>query len=383
MKVTLETISPVHVGSGIQYQGNAEYLYFDKQATLAVIDESKILDIIGTENIQIWVDYIEGQEHKKSFLEYLQHRKPDIQAQDIARRVIPLRGRQAPYFTNTLREQIHGGIECPYLPGSSIKGAIRTAIFSSLLMRKYQSVGLRDNQLGEKHRYSGKFIIGDKQLQAELFGKNPNSDWLRMLQVGDCYFQPGSTQAAFAETLNERGGDQQYEIKNDVRQLIEYIPAERQAEFQINIPEAQKKLIKKLMPELFASTVNSLDYKWLFSTIHQHSLRLLKNEIEFFEDADLPETSEELPAMMKKTLQQAQQYPENTCILRLGFGTGYRNMTGDWVKDLVLDDDVYDDIATATRRTSRYNAMPLPKSRKVMFDGLFMGYVKLTIQNTL
>jgi hypothetical protein len=52
-------------------------------------------------------------------------------------------------------------------------------------------------------------------------------------------------------------------------------------------------------------------------------------------------------------------------------------MTGNWVKELVLDDDLYDEIDAAARRTTRYIGLPLPKSRKVMFDGQFLGYVKL------
>lgn len=377
MKIKLETLSPIHIGSGIQYQGNAEYLYFDKEKSVVVADESKILDIIGTENIHIWVGYIEDRENKKNFLEYLRQRKPDIRPEDVARRIIPLKGSRAPYFTNTLREQIHGGMGQPYLPGSSLKGSIRTALFADHLMKNYQERGVPEGKLGAVHRFNNKFVIGDKILQQEVFGRDPNSDWLRLLQVGDCYFDT-ATQAAFAETLNEKGADQRYEIKGEVRQLIEYIPAGKSAEFQINIPKQHRELILRKEPQLFPATARQLDEAWLCKLLHVHALRLLKSEIDFFEDADLPDAAGGLLEFMQELYSQAKAFPENACLLRLGFGTGYRNMTGDWVKDLVLDDNLYDDIATATRRTSRYNGLPLPKSRKMLFDGVLPGYVKLT-----
>lgn len=377
MKIKLETLSPVHIGSGIQYQGNAEYLYFEKEGKVVVADEAKILDIIDTENIHIWVGYIEDRENKKNFLEYLHQRKPDIRPEDVARRIIPLKGNRAPYFTNTLREQIHGGMGVPYLPGSSLKGAIRTALFADYLMKNYKEQDIPEGKLGTVHKFSGKFNIGDKPLQQEVFGRDPNSDWLRMLQVGDCYFQNG-TLAAFAETLNEKGANQRYEIKGDVRQLIEYIPAGKNTEFQINIPEKHRDLILRKEPQLFKSVARQLAAPWLCKLVQAHSLRLLQNEIEFFADADLPNEADQLNDFMQELLDDAKKFEENTCLLRLGFGTGYRNMTGDWVKDLVHDDDLYDDIATATRRNSRYNGMPLPKSRKIMFDGVLPGYVKLT-----
>lgn len=379
MNLKLETLSPIHIGSGVQYQGNAEYLYFDKEKVVVVVDEEKTLDIIGTENIHIWVGYIENRENNKSFLEYLRQRKPNIRPEDVAQRIIPLKGSRSPHFTNTLREHIHSGMGAPYLPGSSLKGSIRTALFADYLMQNYKAAGIPNDKLGTVHRFSGKFNINDKILQQEAFGRDPNSDWMRMLQVADCYF-PTGTHAAFSETLNERGANPQYEIKGEVRQLIEYLPAGRTAEFQITIPEPHLDLIMRKEPRLFTSTARQLNYQWLCKVLQQHALRLLRSEIAFFEDADLPDDADGLQDFMKELEADARSFPQNVCLLRLGFGTGYRNMTGHWVKDLVQDDGLYDDVATATRRSSRYNDMPLPKSRKIMFDGVLPGYVKLSFQ---
>lgn len=377
MNIKLETISPVHIGSGTQLQGNAEYLYFEQEKAIVVADESKILDIIGVENIHIWVNYIENPESQNSFLDYLRKRRPNIQPEDVAERILPLKGKRAPYFTNTLREQIFTGTGKPYIPGSSIKGSVRTALFASGLFARYEKSGVPEDKLGTVHRFSNKFIINDKTLQQTLFGKDPNSDWMRMLRVGDCHFESGTTRASFAETLNERK-PYQYEIKNEVRQLIEYIPANSSTHFRFDIADEQIRLIKRKAPDLFVPGVDQLDYQKLCSLIHRHSLRLLKNEIQFFEDAQhLPAEVDGLMEFMQDLYADAQKYEDQTCLMRLGFGTGYLNMTGNWVADLVPDDAMFDDIATAVRRTPRYNGLALPKSRKIMFDGVLPGYVKL------
>lgn len=376
MKIKLTTLSPLHIGSGVQYQGNAEYLYFEKEKALVVADEVKILEIILVENMHVWVNYIESKE-KGSFLDYLRQRKPDIKPEDVSKRVLPLKGKRTPYFSNTLREQIHGGLSVPYLPGSSLKGAMRTAIFAGALTKNYAEIGVPENKLGMIHKFNNRFIISDKLLQQEVFGRDPNSDWLRMLQVGDCYFQAG-THAAFAEVLNERGRAQQYEIKGEVGQLIEYVPAGREAELLLNIPEKHRDLIVRKEPGLFRPAVKQLSLEWLCQLLHRHSLQLLDNEIKFFDEADLPHDAEGLLDFLVDLRRKATAFPENACLVRIGYGTGYRNMTGDWVKDLVHEDDLYDDIATAVRRTPRYNGMPLPKSRKMMFEGEMMGFVKLT-----
>ena len=49
--VQIETLSPVHVGSGVELQSNFEYLYFADENCLVVIDDAKVLDILGEDNL--------------------------------------------------------------------------------------------------------------------------------------------------------------------------------------------------------------------------------------------------------------------------------------------------------------------------------------------
>ena len=85
--VQIETLTPIHVGSGVELQSSFEYLHFKDENCLVIIDDAKVLDILGEENLPHWLACIEK---KESLLKLLQTRKPNIKADDVATRRIPL-----------------------------------------------------------------------------------------------------------------------------------------------------------------------------------------------------------------------------------------------------------------------------------------------------
>jgi CRISPR-associated protein Csm5 len=56
--IKVETISPVHIGSGEELNKDIEFIT-DSNQMLGIIDERKVLGIIGEENINQWVNLIE------------------------------------------------------------------------------------------------------------------------------------------------------------------------------------------------------------------------------------------------------------------------------------------------------------------------------------
>ncbi|MBR5335652.1 MAG: hypothetical protein IKV23_05200, partial [Bacteroidaceae bacterium] len=51
--IKLETLTPIHIGSGTFLQNNVEFVRSDQ--TLYIIDPQKLLTIIGTEKLDDWV----------------------------------------------------------------------------------------------------------------------------------------------------------------------------------------------------------------------------------------------------------------------------------------------------------------------------------------
>jgi CRISPR-associated protein Csm5 len=64
-----------------------------------------------------------------------------------------------------------------YLPGSSLKGALRTVMMWGIYKEQERKPNL--DRLGRGARWAA------QPLERELFGRNPNYDWLRALHVGD------------------------------------------------------------------------------------------------------------------------------------------------------------------------------------------------------
>ncbi len=98
---------------------------------------------------------------------------------------------RAHYFAYVLHGQpaLREIVECikdshgrPYLPGSTLKGAIRTAIMREALERDKRTL-TRDDIGPSRERGANK--KADDALDRDVFGPNPNSDLMRAMHVGD------------------------------------------------------------------------------------------------------------------------------------------------------------------------------------------------------
>jgi len=200
-QIKYKTLTPVHIGSGRLFQGNFEYLYFQNEKTVAIIDEEKVLSIIGEENMDKWLSIIENSE---DLLKYLRTRNNTITADDVSLRKLEVIG-IPPQFDKTIREQIHSGNGKPILPGSSIKGAIRTAIFTELLEIEQELVKKDSNIKIKRFDYKQKKEISyftDKPLMEHFFGKDAKEDFFKLLRIGDVQFD--KTVCILTETVNNK-----------------------------------------------------------------------------------------------------------------------------------------------------------------------------------
>lgn len=371
----LSLLTHLHIGSGRDLSGGAEHIYFPTDKKIAVVDESKVLQLIGKDQIPIWIDHIE-KASSLNFLEYLKRRKQDLHPEDIARRILNYEGRQSVLPQNSLKEFIHNGFGQPYIPGSSIKGAIRTAFFGSYMLEHYKRDSVPDQILFSRN---GRFK--DSQLSQKIFGPDPNHDWMRFLQVSDFHTEAG-TSAVFSETLNERWG-MQFSMKDEVRQLIEVLPKGVEARGTIRINETlMKQLENRRDDSAMVRRAAIKDMSGLFSTLNAHTRRLVDDEIRAFIEvnADLPDGAENLVESLTDIRNKIDRLPEDAAIIRMSFGSGFRFMTGHWVNEL-FSDQQWGQLSESVRRdrNGRYSEFPLPKSRKVVLGGNVLGFVQLQL----
>jgi CRISPR type III-A-associated RAMP protein Csm5 len=384
----IQTLTPLHIGSGKMLQGNFEYLYFAEEGKISVIDHKKILNIIGSENIDRWVTIINSEE---DLLDYLKQRNPDIKAEQTHSRLMSVEGKR-PTKSKTfegkdkfpeIREFLFSGNQKPMLPGSSLKGSIRTAFLTSKIYEEKEQA----NKLNQKAYANSKNNIAqekfdkikysDKSLNSKFIGKDPNHDIFRFLQIGDIYFD--ETTCILSETLNETGKG--LEIKDSIKQFIEAVPVGNLTVGEVKVNEVLKsEIIKRNLNGFDKKALSTFDLKNLFYLINAHTKNLIQKEIALYEDKILPNKAIEWVDKFKEIEQEIteiEKKQENACILRVGFGSGFKSMTGDWQKDLLSEIDLQE---LADRvRSPKYHGLAFPKSRKLILGNTPMGFLKLTL----
>lgn len=266
-----------------------------------------------------------------------------------------------------IRMMIHEGLSGrPYIPGSSIKGAIRSALYGT-----WKEEGSDDER--------------------DVFGQlKDGGDFMRFIQISDVAFD--STRLVNTKIFNLQGRGHDWEggwkhrggrdsltttefRPEGFNTLYECLPvgakgigsiklAERQFD-QYDLPQPMKRKKKELFCE------NPLCA--LFDIINNHTLDYLDREIPFFEDYNQADNTKRILDSITVVYNQAVDCIESgnkSCILKMAAGSGFHAVTGDWQ---------YSD-HTRTKINPKTGKI-LYKSRKIACTKNFylMGFVKLSI----
>lgn len=368
-KFLIKTLTPVHVGSGRFLQNKLEYVFGGDK--IGIVDETKSFELIGIDRIGAWVSSIEKGESLVGFLKNFGI-KPKLS--EITSRSLRLQvSKEEAKNLQNLKEHIHNGMGLPYIPGSSIKGAIRSAVFNQLIR---ESKKLLDSKIIDKGKPSA------KQLEKELFGGDPNSDIFRFLRVGDAYFESGTEIALIFTSLNQRGNPDHPSliIDRQKNQLVEAIGSNAQTDFQMRFDLAGMKANDvtgkiKNFPGVWS------DLTGLIALLKKNTSEILGEEIESWETFEADEAAD-YREELGKIRQEIEQCTETECVLRLAHGAGWQFITGNWAKkQQLVGNQVYETILNAARpgNERRYADYAFPKSRRMATDFLLPGFVKLCL----
>ncbi len=378
-EIKIKTLTSVHVGSGETLQYGTDFVKgkYDDKDVLSIVDLKKIMALIGEENIHQWVSAIERKESTKDIVKSF---APDATLSDYSKRVIL--EWSTTKNTDTLKENIHDGRGLPYIPGSSIKGAIRTSVLASLanriniVERKIDKTKYKDFLGNPIPKDRIKYKADAKNIEAELFGSNPNEDVFRFLQVGDAYFGDNYEVAIKMVNINERERKSFWDASKT--QLIEAIGPEDESTFQLKLNETAFELSKNrvhAMPECMSSI------PVLFETINNHTLGLLNSEIDYWREREADDDTDKVSLYIEKIndiLKQAEAcHKGKECVIRIGHGSGWRFITGAWTEQL---DNFYSLVVPASRpKNAQYEQFDFPKTRRVDDECELLGFVKLSI----
>lgn len=355
--IEIKTLSQVHIGNGNFLQVDNDFIVEGKgeDSSIVVFNINKLAKIIGTDaqSIQQWTDSIMSGD-SYSFIRERIYNHP---YQDYAKRCIT----NYASFQKTngmLKECIHDGMGRPYIPGSSIKGAIRTAVFAT--MAKDEIVDALSNEHDKKER---KRIMSG--MERRLLGNSPESDIFRYFSTGDAYFDKGVEIAVKQVNLNTK--KKGIQIDYSKQQVVEAISSDQTSSFRINANST------------FYHQLGLRDLLDLFTLIREHTQHLVEEEIEYW-DGD-SESSEGYVYSMNEILDEINSCESNECVLRIGQASGWRFITGAWLEALGKK-TFKEEIAPLCRYNNNtlYQQYDFPKSRRMDDESYLFGFVKLTIR---
>lgn len=188
-KLMITTISPVHIGTGEEL-GNWDFIQPPREDKVYFVDFNKI-------NIdsKVLTEAIEGEERGL----WAVLKEKNIHAKDVSKYI--LKKDSSVNILRGVREQIKSVNNCPYIPGTEIKGAIRTAILWWVVKNSHNDLTTRVvdclketlnsvkdeiKNASDKNKVRSKWETTiDNKIEEIVFGDDPQKDILKALYIGD------------------------------------------------------------------------------------------------------------------------------------------------------------------------------------------------------
>ena len=370
----IKTLTPVHVGSGKNYMRNADFDLYNNWLT--VYDAHRLQKAIaeaGKEVAEQYYNYLQAQERPSvfGFLKKMQWPKRNFVKYEIAV--------DSGYIFD-IKAQIKNGFGLPLLPGSSIKGALRTAIWKYLVeqvnnereieRRLPKSLKIKEHQ-------------ADQQVKRFLLGENPNDDWMRVLQVSDATFNKEDLDLFKVKILTQT--NEGYALKQ-LGKFRKNLAPQQVSHATTILLEALKAGVTSqpfeialdaflLNHEKFKPTDFDLPDKDAFwKQVDSHFRELAEKERQFFRQLDFKEAER---FYERDILGRPSE--EGTYLMRLSWGGGWRFTTGDWLTEQQKAE---------IRRVyglGRKGVREFPKTRRLVVENgkpyLPLGWVQVKILN--
>ena len=360
-KVQVLPLSPLHIGSGDVLKGKHDYMYFEREKVVVLLDHKKVLALLPVKEKAIgeWLSVIDKED---DLYEWLKKYQPSLKPGDVALegRIIELDGALGPRNGKDFRTMLQTGTGQALLPGSSLKGALRTVLWRHLLRERYPE------GLGLAHLQDSRGNLKDGALGKKIFGEDPNSDFLRGLVVTDAAFS--TTRCYAVNTMNKVQDG--WEIPDKYLRFVEAVPAYSSGECKMRLKRQGEGKLWEGLPATMED---------LFKMVRQHTKELLAQEASFWnreaEDCPCPGYS----AMLEEMQEKNEELGEGECILRIGQGSGYAWMTGGWQEELLSGED-WKKVVQKIRGPRYAEGLAFPKTRSFAAGrDPMMGFVKLRL----
>lgn len=273
-----------------------------------------------------------------------------------------------------IRVQMREGRGALLLPGSTLKGSIRTAILRAVSDQAVVQRTIRDFR-PENPRFAA------RGLEGQMRGREHDAkyDWLRAVTVTDATFPTDSLDIVQVRVRSPRPDS--LEREEDYWIACEAIRPGSTATTRILFDSFLTK--ESSRRELGWPPEIPFTHGWLAEVCRSRILGLLETEVHYFrERSPLPEVCQWLEAQRR----DVEQAPKETIFLRLGFGIGWCGTTGE-IADPYSRLEVLSRCEAAGHRIGRLPASAydgrskvFPKTRRYIrssMDHPLFGFVRL------
>lgn len=420
MKLQLKTLSPLHIGNGEKHNGLS---YIVNRGKVLFYDSDKVMENLTpkySEKFMQWIERItseieqlekqkrseRNEQRKRDIIQKLRYAQRKLSLKELVENTISVINIKNNFYHNCIyaieaKSQVYNNvdIECfikqnnkPYIPGTEIKGAIRTAVLSYLVNKDENWAWLKDKLYKFRKRFNNELqrIPGQKGIQVSEYKKklvkemskineelqirhlrannhtDAKYDLLKMLYIGDTNLNEPS-QCLFVSDI---------ETKNIIRNFRVF--QELCKKGQIFTCQGFKLDNNKIVLDKLGFSPDQIrivsDIKNLFQCCYEFSSKLLDEELAYRHFSTY--VKDKLKAI------KAENKPDSP-VIRIGKNEGYLSLTlGLLVKE--RDKDLYDKVLCHATKNTSYTGN-YPKTRKVVNlgngDQDTCGWVKLIIEN--
>jgi hypothetical protein len=318
-QLKLEVITPVHVGMGMEKKllKGLDFVIDEKEGVYRVLNNDSILSNLERREIEIVSNYLAAGDFE-AFSSFLNKRRSLIEK--MTRYTWKSNFRQA----TEIRQVSIDGDGKYYIPGSAIKGALRSIILTSLWNG-------RNGDINTRHLMGG-----------------IENNLMRYLQVTDCYVdeKPGIYPVKVFSADMEKGqkigkwkdrsnGGHEEEFNNNrFVNHYEMLPdglnrPSATGEFRLNWGgyEFLKKQNRNITPNLEKVFDQSVGIDYLFHSARKITQEHIQKEIEFFDIYQNWHLGEDFFNELHWLLEQN---TEPSCLVRIGANVGWHSITGNW-----------------------------------------------------
>ncbi len=363
--VKLTVRSPLHIGAGIDKSWVRGFDFIESKGKVWIIDKNKLFEQFEDEKL---LNLYLNKTKNGRWYDVEKFLTENFELEDISLYSFKHSGGS---LTNEIRTLTRDGEGRAYIPGSSLKGAITSAIFHYI----WDST----NPKGYN-----KFINND------LLGSFGES-LMRYIRPSDVAMPPNATEINNVALFNlyRDGSTWESDFKDGFKVSVEHFKVNTMHQFRLSIAnglgeiirEAGAKINKPMLPKYYNQVIGSEPGEHLFKIINRCSAAHLDREIDFFQTYDQADDTDMIVNQLKDLKKISESSPK-TCILRMAGHSGFHSVTGDWRfrnhKSTLNQPDPDNKV---WNQTSRQKEAARYKSRKIMANGdeILLGFVQLDL----